>query len=133
MQEIVKTTDDVFEKETANTIFEDYYVYLAMLIFCRFENRSYTDSAIFRELKRINPEIKREDMPSVLKPLLNKDYIGIKDGRYYFPKEEGIKTFKEVYLRLLEKSGYSRKPLKPRKSFFQEFHEIAPTSYLYGL
>ncbi len=131
MQEIVKIPDDVFEKETANTIFEDYYVYLAMSIFCRFDNRTYTDNALLRELHGIIPEIKKQDLPSILNPLLNKDYIGIKDRRYYFPKQDGIKVFNEIHLRLLEKSEYPKKSLKPRKSFFQELHETTPNISLY--
>jgi len=124
MKEIV-IQDDAFEKETVGTIFEDYYVYLAMLIFCCFENRTYTKDALFRELRRINSEIKKKDMPSILNPLLNKKYIGTKGNKieHYFPKEEGIKAFKDVYDRLLEKSGYSEKTLRPRKSYIQEIHE----------
>jgi hypothetical protein len=127
MQEIAKVSDDVFDKETANTIFEDYYVYLAMSMFCRFENRTYTGAALFRELHKVNPEIKREDISSILNSLLNKNYIGKKGGKlkHYFPREEGIEAFKDVHFRLLKNSEYSEKKPKLRKSFFQEYHEAA--------
>jgi hypothetical protein len=138
MEETARISDDVFEKETAGTIFEDYDVYLAMLIFCRFDNRTYTEQALVRELRQLNPEIKKGDMPSILNPLIDKNYVGTKGDRkkIYFPKEEGIKIFVDLYNRLLEQSNYPKKILKPRKSFVQEYNEkpvVARVIYLNGI